>query len=162
LYEQEAPRLKGLALAICRAAPAAEDVLHDVFLRVWHQAERFDEERGSARAWLTMLVRYRAMEIMRRASREITTTGHNEAPIEPLMAADSWPDPLSELMRNAEGQALHACLSRLGPERAELIQRAFLLGRTHAALAAETGLPLGTVKSMIRRSLALLKKCLEQ
>jgi len=155
LYESEAPRLKAAALRITRSVAVAEDVLHDVFVRVWHDAAGFDAARGSARAWLTMKVRFRAMEIMRRAGREISGLALEDA-------EDTSPDALAQLLHSADGRALHACLSKLGEDRAVLIRRAFVDGMSHAALAAATGLPLGTLKSMIRRTLVLLRRCLEQ
>jgi len=155
LYESEAPRLKAVALRITRSPAAAEDVLHDVFVRVWHDAAGFDEARGPARAWLTMKVRFRAMEMMRRSGREIAGL-----PLED--AEDTSPDALAQLLHSSDGRALHACLSKLDEDRAQLIRHAFIDGLTHAALAAATGLPLGTLKSMIRRSLILLRRCLDQ
>jgi RNA polymerase sigma-70 factor (ECF subfamily) len=155
LYQTEAPRLKAVALRITRSVAVAEDVLHDVFVRVWHDAAGFDPARGPARAWLTTKVRFRAMEIMRRAGREISGL--------PLAdTEDDSPDALARLMHSADGRALYACLGALGEERGQLIRRAFIDGHSHTDLAAETGLPLGTVKSMIRRSLVLLRRCLDQ
>jgi RNA polymerase sigma-70 factor (ECF subfamily) len=155
LYEQEAPRLKAVALRITRSVTVAEDVLHDVFVRVWQDAAGFDPLRGPARSWLTTKVRFRAMEIMRRAGREIPGVDLAES-------EDDSPDALAQLLNSADGRALHACLGALEEGRSRLIRRAFVDGCSHATLAAETGLPLGTVKSIIRRSLVLLKRCLEQ
>ncbi len=155
LYQSEAPRLKAIALRITRSVAVAEDVLHDVFVRVWHDAAGFDAARGSARAWLTMKVRFRAMEIMRRTGREI-------AGIDLAEWEDGQPDALAHLLHGADARALQACLSSLGEKQGSLIRRAFVDGFSHAQLAAETGMPLGTVKSLIRRSLVLLKRCLDR
>jgi RNA polymerase sigma-70 factor (ECF subfamily) len=144
-----------VALRITRSAPTAEDVLHDVFVRVWNDAAGFDPERGPARAWLTTKVRFRAMEIMRRSGREMPGLTLAEA-------EDDSPDALANLLHHADGRALHACLAELEEAKRELIRRAFVEGSSHAKLAADTGLPLGTVKSTIRRSLMLLRRCLDR
>jgi RNA polymerase sigma-70 factor (ECF subfamily) len=155
LYETEAPRLKAVALRITRSPITAEDVLHDVFVRVWHDAAGFDPARGPARAWLTTKMRFRAMEIMRRAGREMPGLDLPES-------QDDSPDALTSLVHTADGRALHACLAELEEAKRELIRRAFVEGMSHADLAAATGMPLGTIKSTIRRSLMLLRRCLDR
>jgi RNA polymerase sigma-70 factor (ECF subfamily) len=154
IYDLQAPRLKALALRITASHALAEDVLHDVFLQIWQNAGKFDPARAPARAWLTTLVRYRALEILRRHGRERTTD------ILPDVQ-DDQPDAQARLLAHAEGQALHACLSGLDPVRRRAVTLAFLDGFTHGEIAVALGMPLGTVKSMIRRSLASLKRCLE-
>jgi len=154
LYDSQAPRLKALAWRITGSAALAEDVLHDVFLRVWQQARQFDPARGSGRAWLTTITRYRALDLLRRTAREVPADGLPED-------IDDSPDAVARLIASAEGRALHRCLEGLEAPRRRMITAAFVDGRTHAELSAALNIPLGTVKSMIRRSLASLRKCLE-
>jgi RNA polymerase sigma-70 factor (ECF subfamily) len=154
LYDHQAPRLKGLALRITGSHALAEDVLHDVFLHIWQEAARFDPHRGTPRAWLTTLVRFRALEILRSGARERTV---DELPD----VQDDQPNAYAQLLATAEGQALHACLAALDAPRRQAITLAFVEGCTHGEVAAALGLPLGTVKSAIRRGLAALKRCLE-
>jgi RNA polymerase sigma-70 factor (ECF subfamily) len=154
IYDLQAPRLKGLALRITGSAMLAEDVLHDVFLRVWQQAGQYDPARGTPRAWLTSLTRYRALDIIRRAGREIATAS-------PPDAADEAPDAVARLVASAEGRALRRCMAALEPPRRRMIRLAFIDGMTHADIAAALDMPLGTVKSTIRRALAALRRCLE-
>jgi RNA polymerase sigma-70 factor (ECF subfamily) len=154
IYDHQAPRLKGLALRITGSHALAEDVLHDVFLHIWQEAARFDPQRGAPRAWLTTLVRFRALEVLRRSARE--------RPVDELPdVQDDQPNAYAQLLTTAEGQALHACLAALDPPRRQAITLAFVEGCTHGEVAAVLGLPLGTVKSTIRRGLAALKRCLE-
>jgi RNA polymerase sigma-70 factor (ECF subfamily) len=155
IYDHQAPRLKGLALRITGSHSVAEDVLHDVFLHIWQQAGRFDERRGTSRAWLTTLVRFRALEVLRRGARERVVS---ELPD----VQDDQPDAYAQLLASGQGQALHACLSALEPPRRRAITLAFVEGFTHGEVAAALGMPLGTVKSLIRRGLASLKRCLDQ
>jgi RNA polymerase sigma-70 factor, ECF subfamily len=153
LYDRWGGRLHGIALRITRQAPLAADATHDAFVQVWQQAHRFDPARGSAEAFLISLVRYRALDVVRRRMREIPGYEPEERP-------DETPDALTQLVGSAEGAALHRCLSLLDPERRRLIVMAFVDGLSHAQLAEKLSVPLGTVKSWIRRSLLALRECL--
>jgi RNA polymerase sigma-70 factor, ECF subfamily len=153
LYDRWSGRLHGIALRITRQAPLAADATHDAFVQVWQQAHRFDPKRGSAEAFLISLVRYRAMDIVRQRGREIS--GY-----EPEERADDTPDALAQLVDSTEGEALHRCLGLLDTERRRLIVMAFVEGLSHSELAEKLSVPLGTVKSWIRRSLLSLRECL--
>lgn len=155
LYELQSPRLYAVALRITRQPALAADAVHDALLQVWQNARRYDPGRGNPEGWLLSLVRYRALDITRRHTREMPG-------LELPDAADEDPDPLSRLIGSTEGEALHRCLQTLAPERRQLVVMAFLEGLTHNELARRLGQPLGTVKSWIRRALASLKRCLEQ
>jgi RNA polymerase sigma-70 factor (ECF subfamily) len=154
LYDLQAPRLHGIGLRITRQAGLAADAVHDAFLQVWQQAARFDPARGSAEAWLVSLVRYRALDIVRRTRREV-------GGLEPAEQEDTAPDALARLLEHADGTALHRCLEELAEDRRQLIVMAFIEGLTHSELAQRLRTPIGTIKSWIRRGLASLKRCLE-
>jgi RNA polymerase sigma-70 factor (ECF subfamily) len=154
LYSAQAPRMHGLAMRITRDPALAADAMHDAFVQVWKHAVRFDPERGAAGAWLTSIVRYRALDITRRRVRE--QPGY-EAPEQ----EDESPDALAQLVASAEGAALRRCLEELEPDRRALLISAYTEGLSHSELAEKSGSPLGTIKSWIRRSLASLKRCLE-
>jgi RNA polymerase sigma-70 factor (ECF subfamily) len=154
LYELQSGRLFAVAMRITRQSGLAADAVHDAFLQVWQNASRFDATRGNVEGWLLSLVRYRALDIARRRSRE--EPGHDFAE-----RVDEEPDPLARLVSSTEGAALHRCLQTLTEERRRLVSLAFVEGLTHSELAARLQLPLGTVKSWIRRSLAALRTCLE-
>jgi RNA polymerase sigma-70 factor (ECF subfamily) len=153
LYDRWSPRLHGIALRITRQPALAADATHDTFVLVWQQAHRFDQSRGSAEAFLISLVRYRALDIVRRHSREIPGYEADERP-------DDSPDALAQLVGSAEGAALHRCLGLLDAERRRLVVMAFVDGLSHSELAENLRVPLGTVKSWIRRSLLALRECL--
>lgn len=153
LYDRWSSQLYGIALRITRQPTLAADATHDAFVQVWQQAGRFDPARGSGEAFLVSLVRYRALDIVRRRTRE--TPGY-----EPEEQEDESPDALSRLVASAEGAALHRCLHQIDPERRKLLIMAFVDGLSHGALAERLRLPLGTIKSTIRRSLLALRECL--
>ena len=154
LYEKEAARLYGVALRITRRPTLAEDALHDAMLQVWRSAEQFDPAHGSAQGWLLSLVRYRALDAVRRTKRETAGGGM-------LDAASTDPDPLEQLSATSEGQMLDRCLQTIKGQSRHLVVLAFVEGLTHAQVAVRVGQPLGTVKSSIRRALAALRACLD-
>jgi RNA polymerase sigma-70 factor (ECF subfamily) len=153
LYDRWGSRLYGVALRITRQSSLAADALHDAFLQIWQQAHRFDPERGGSEAWMVAIVRYRALDIVRRQSREIPGYEAEER-------GDDSPDALARLVSTAEGAALHRCLQGLEAERRRLVVLAYVDGLSHSELAARLSMPLGTVKSWIRRSLMQLRLCL--
>jgi RNA polymerase sigma-70 factor (ECF subfamily) len=154
VYDRHAPRLYAVAIRITRQASLASDAVHDAFLQLWRNAGRFDLERGNPEAWLISLVRYRALDIARRRTREVS----DEDLPEPI---DEDPDPLQRLAASRDAAALHACLGALEAERRKLLALAFIDGLSHSEVAERLKLPLGTVKSWIRRSLQSLRLCLE-
>jgi RNA polymerase sigma-70 factor (ECF subfamily) len=153
LYDRWGSRLHGIALRITRQAALAADATQDGFVQIWQQAHRFDPDRGSAEAFVVSLVRYRALDLVRRQSREVPGYEFDER-------EDESPDALSRLISTAEGAALHRCLSTLDAKRRRLVTLAFVEGLSHSDLAQRLKVPLGTVKSSIRRSLLSLRECL--
>ena len=154
LYQEQSPRLYGVALRITRHSAQAADAVHDAFLQVWRNAGRFDIARGNPEAWLLSLARYRALDIARRGGRELPGDDLPDR-------ADEDPDPLARLESARDATALHRCLEGLDVERRRLVALAFVEGLTHVELAERVAMPLGTVKSWIRRSLQTLRACLE-
>jgi RNA polymerase sigma-70 factor, ECF subfamily len=154
LYDRQAARLHGIAMRITRQPALAADAVHDTFMALWQHAASFDPARGSAEAWLTSIARYRALDIVRRRTREVTGADIPEV-------ADPEPDALAQLTGGAEVAALRHCLDQLEPDRRGLVVAAFVDGLSHTDLAQKLAMPLGTVKSTIRRALAALKRCLE-
>ena len=154
LYDRQSARLYGVALRLTRQSAMAADVVHDAFIAIWQRAASFDPARGSASAWLVSVVRHRAIDLIRRADREVLTDTLPEE-------ADSDPDPLARLVDSDDAAALHRCLATLEPDRRHLIRLAFVDGLSHSELATRLAVPLGTVKSSIRRALTALKRCLE-
>ncbi len=153
LYDLWAPRLNGIALRITHQSAMAADATHDAFVQLWRHADRFDPARGTAEAFLTTLVRYRALDLIRRAGREVLG-------LEPADEPDDSPDALAQLVTTSDGNALRRCLALLDAERRRLVIMAFVDGLSHSALAERLSQPLGTIKSSIRRALLSLRACL--
>jgi RNA polymerase sigma-70 factor (ECF subfamily) len=154
LYAAWSARLHGVALRITRDPALAADATHDAFVQIWQQAGKFDPSRGEAASWLMSLARYRALDLVRRRGREVLG-------LEPeLEQQDTAADPLHALMQSAEGGALQRCLGQLAADRRQLVVLAFVEGLSHSQLASRFAMPIGTVKSWIRRSLLGLRECL--
>jgi RNA polymerase sigma-70 factor, ECF subfamily len=153
VYDLQSARLYGIALRITRQPPLAADAVHDAFMQVWQRAARFDAARGSAEAWLTGLVRYRAIDILRKSGRETTGLALPDS-------EDDGPGPLEALLASRDGEALHRCIEQLDPSQRRSILLAFVEGLSHSEIAARIATPLGTVKSWVRRGLIALRECL--
>jgi RNA polymerase sigma-70 factor (ECF subfamily) len=152
LYDRHAPLLYAVALRITRHGNLAADTVQEAFIQIWQNARSFDRARGNAEAWMIGLTRYRALDLVRRAGPALLPLGD-----EPDTASF---DHLERLDSSADGRALRQCLERLEPNRRRLVVMAFVEGFSHGELAAQFVIPLGTIKSTIRRALASLKECL--
>ena len=155
VYKLTSAKLFGICLRICGDRQAAEDVLHDVYLTIWKRAGAFDPGRASPISWLATIARNRAIDWQR-------AQGTRRA--QPIDAALPLPDPAplaSDTMLAAdEEHRLHGCLETLEERQRAAIRTAFFDGVTYAELAERLGVPLGTMKSWVRRGLARLKECL--
>jgi RNA polymerase sigma factor (sigma-70 family) len=156
LYEACIGRVYGLALRITRHAALAEEVAEDTFWQIWREAPRFDPARGTATAWLLTITRSRALDSLR--ARDPAKLVEDVSEI--ADGHDSRAGPVDLLSATQRDQTLHQALAQLEGEPRQLIALAFLKGLTHDEIAAHTGIPLGTVKSHIRRGLTKLKSML--
>jgi RNA polymerase sigma factor (sigma-70 family) len=157
LYRTAAPRIFGVIVRMVRDKGEAEDLLQDVFTTAWRSADRFDAARGSAMTWLVTLARNRTIDRMRQ---------HHELPLgddEPwLDIPDDDPTPAARAEANEERTRLERCLQQLDALHRGVVREAFYTGAAYNDLAERRSVPLGTMKSWIRRSLMQLKACLEQ
>jgi RNA polymerase sigma-70 factor (ECF subfamily) len=152
LYEQIGPTLLSLCRLICNDDDVAQDVLHEVFLRIWRHAHRFDPARGPALAWLTAIARNHALDSQkRRAIREADPKRRIE-----------WHVANIGLDKAPEKRDLVRCLRDLRPEYRQAVLLAALAGCSADEVAERLQVPLGTAKSWIRRGLLRLAECLER
>lgn len=160
LYRATVGRVYGMALRILRKAEDAEDATEEVFFQVWRQAARFDPARGRPLGWLLTLARSRALDQLRRRDPALI---HPEPEAlhgnEPEDEAEGR-DPQDLLVATRAHRSLHRALTALEPLPRELVALAFFRGLSHEEIASQTALPLGTVKSHIRRALAMLRAAL--
>jgi RNA polymerase sigma-70 factor (ECF subfamily) len=156
LYGQTSPRLMAVLLRLLRRRDLAEDLLHDVYLRVWDRAGSYDPNRGSATGWLLAIARNAALDHCRQRRHQVECADDG---IEPVGGA-SPPDPAMLADASAEARALQACIERLEAEPRQCLTLAYYEGLTYDELARRLDRPVGTVKSWVRRSLGRLRQCL--
>jgi RNA polymerase sigma-70 factor (ECF subfamily) len=157
LYEATVAKLYGLASAIVRRVEDAEEVVCATYAHAWANAGRYDRERATVLGWLLMLCRSRALDVLRQ--RRANADRVRELPLEDLPDESARPDDLLSLVQTES--RVHAALASLSAERRDLVSLAFLQGLSHAEIAEHTGMPLGTVKSHLRRALLQLRAHLE-
>lgn len=156
LYAVMLPRVYGLALRITRNGATAEEVAEDVFWQVWRQAPRFDPERGSATAWIMTIARSRALDALRQVDQAVVCDVADYLDAE--CNEDNNPQDLLASLQ--EGKQLHEALSCLEAIPRQLLSLAFFNGLSHEEIANHADMPLGTVKSHIRRALLTLRSAL--
>ena len=157
LYDASFARVFGLVQRIVRRTALAEEVVEDTYFQVWRQAVRFDPARGSAITWLLAMARSRAIDALRREAR----FQHETLDEEQIGAAGGEAAAADELLDVARHHAaLHQALMALGAQPRQLVALAFFRGLSHEEIAAQTCLPLGTVKSQIRRALITMRQAL--
>ncbi|MDB5799285.1 MAG: polymerase, sigma-24 subunit, subfamily [Rhodocyclales bacterium] len=159
LYEATVGRVYGLSLRITRNAELAEEVAEDTFWQVWRQAPRFDPTRGTALAWILTMARSRALDALRARDPAIATEDMT-ALLDARGASDEGPEDLLSAVQSEH--RLHSALEQLDPQPRQLIALAFFRGFTHEEITLHTGIPLGTVKSHIRRGLNTLRTLLSE
>ena len=156
-FEDFYDRTVGYASALARRMVRPddlEDVLADAFFQAWREAPRFDVQRGSAVTWLLTLVRSRALDLLRRQR----ITAQNVAPEEAEDSASAQPGPDELLALARAGSSLHNALAALSTNERWVLGLAYFRDLTHRQIADCTGLPLGSVKSLILRSQARLRE----
>jgi RNA polymerase sigma factor (sigma-70 family) len=157
LYDLTSAKLFGICLRICGERQAAEDVLHEVYLTIWRRAGAYEPGRASPITWLATIARNRAIDWRR--ARQVRRT----APIDDLPPVPD-PSPLAPDMMLADevSHHLHGCLDELDDQQRDAIRTAFFDGVTYAELAERRAVPLGTMKSWVRRGLQRLRECLDR
>jgi len=157
LYEKTSAKLFGICLRILGESSEAEDVLQEVYVTVWRNAGTFERTRASPITWLSTIARNRAIDHLRMRHPE------RVAPIEAgLAVCDAAPSAQLRLEAAESSAQLQACLAELDAPLQNAIRAAFLDGHTYDVIAQRAGVPLGTMKSWVRRSLIKLRACLDR
>lgn len=154
LYKQTAGKLYAISLQMLRRRDLAEDAVQEAFVRIWHNAGEYQQEKGSVLTWMTTIVRYRALDMLRAAKSRRETH-------EDLEEAEDEQTPEQELYIERDRVLIDRCMALLEGQQREMIQLAYFRGFTHAEVCDHTGSPLGSVKTWIRRGLERLKRCVE-
>jgi RNA polymerase sigma-70 factor (ECF subfamily) len=155
LYERTAAKLHATARRILANEAAAEDAVQEAYVRIWRRAADFDASIASPIAWMTTIARHVAIDIVRRGAERVSAAGA-ELDVD---LAERLADPASGGDPSASG-GLAACLERLDADRRTMVVLAYCYGFSREELAKRFDRPAATVKTILRRSLILLKECL--
>jgi len=157
LYDATVGKLYALASAILRQTDDAEDVVCATYAQAWESAASYDAQRASVLGWLLMICRSRALDLLRK--RQVRQEALGAAGLDRI---GDWADRPEDLLSlTQQSSRVHAALAALPVERRQLVSLAFLRDLTHHEIAGITGMPLGTVKSHLRRALLQLREFLE-
>ena len=158
LYRLTSPHLYAQALRILRESGAAEEVLQESFVSVWHHAGSYVSAKSQPMTWLTSIVRNRCLDHLRRRELETVAIDDEE---KGMTIAEEGPSPLELMLSGADARAVRGCVEALEAGQKQAIALAFYRGLSHSQLARHLKLPLGTVKSWVRRALERIKSCLD-
>jgi RNA polymerase sigma-70 factor (ECF subfamily) len=141
-----------LARRLSRTRADAEDAVQEIFTDLWRSAGRFDPAQGSEKVFITTIARRRLIDRMRRSAHQ-----PGGDPIETLDAV-GWAEPGTRGEVCAEAEHAARAIASLRPEQQKVLELAILQGLTHSEIAALTGMPLGTVKTNMRRGLIQVRE----
>ena len=162
LYECTSSQLFGLALRIVRNRDAAEDVLQESFLSVWRGAGNYRASLSPPMAWMGLIVRSRALDALRKRTTDRADLMNDiDDDMAPALEGDS-PNPMDVADASQQAFALHHCLGKLDNKQREVVSLAYLRDLSHGELSEQLRLPLGTVKTWIRRGLEQLRTCMSR
>lgn len=156
LYQLSAGKLYAISLQMLQRRDRAEDAVQEAFVRIWHNAGDYQQEKGTVLTWMISIARYRALDMLRatKSRREDSNDDGYDGP-------EDNHTPEIDLYQNRERVRIDKCMDHLeGPQR-QAIHLAYFKGFTHFEVCDHLESPLGSVKSWIRRGLERLKRCLE-
>jgi len=146
------------ALRITNREDIAEEVVSDVYMQVWKTAASYDEKRSGVMTWLMMLCRSRSLDALRQRKNQQTKESVNiDAIAEP--STDEEPQDIVDAIQ--QGGVLHQAIIQLKPEQRQLLSLAYFKNLTHNEIASYTAIPLGTVKTQIRRAIIKLQEIMK-
>lgn len=155
LYAHFGPRLKGFLIGGGTRDDQAEELVQETMLMLWRRAETFDRRKASASTWLFTIARNKRIDVIRRQSRP------DFDPHDPSLLPQAEPAVDDGVHARQRDRAVRAALAALPEEQRDLLRRAFYGGLSHSEIAAETGIPLGTVKSRIRLAMQRLREAVD-
>jgi RNA polymerase sigma-70 factor, ECF subfamily len=154
LYQATSPKLFGVVLRIIRNRTVAEEVLQETYVKIWQKADRFSPEAGQPMAWLSTIARNRAIDRIRSETIERARAGDDDGVLDRIAAPAADDVVLQESLR--------VCLAQLDEDARNCVVLAYCSGFSREELAERFGRPVGTIKTLLHRSVRMLKACLEK
>ena len=160
LYDLTSSKLYGVAVRVVTNREWAEDVLQEAYLNIWKIAGTYKATLSPPMAWMGLVVRSRGLDFLRRRTSDRADHMQElDDVISDTVAGDS-PNPMDTTQASEQAWALHQCLGQLENKQREVVSLAYLRDLSHSELAQQLKLPLGTVKTWIRRGLEQLRGCM--
>jgi RNA polymerase sigma factor (sigma-70 family) len=160
LYDITSRKLYGLALRMVGRVDLAEDVLQECYLNVWRIASDYRSSLSPPLGWMSVIVRSRSLDMLRRLSSQMDGKVQSIDDDESQQIASSEVGLLDAAMAGEQAGALNNCLSKIEAKQRDVIVWAYFRDMSHSELASQFDLPIGTIKTWIRRGLAQLKSCM--
>lgn len=162
LFALVASRLMAVAMRVTQDPAMAEDVLQEVFFSIWNRSEAAAPGQHRTLAWLCVVTRHRAIDLLRKRKPETSLHWRDEEGEEHMHDVQAeGASPMEQLLGREDDAQLTRCMGTLEPEPRRALLLAFYDGLTHPEIALRMQRPLGTVKAWTRRSLMRLKGCME-
>ena len=154
VYDATSAKLYGIILRILKNRERADDILQEVYIKLWQRADKYNPQKATPMTWLCTIARNSAIDEFRRVEPAIIQTDYAD------LASESQASPQHSAQTNEALHKLNECLQQLGQAQRNVIEQAYLAGYTRSELARINKKPVGTIKSWLRRSLIQLRDCL--
>lgn len=158
LVDKYKSRLMGVAFKVLYSRELAEEVVMDVFIRVWEKGNMFNVNKGNLRGWLIQMTRNRSIDYLRRFGRRLDDDAVGWSDVHENIVPSSGDDPEKHAQQNQTAKVVVNALSQLTEAQQKVISLAYFKGMSNSEIANHTGLPLGTVKTNIRRGMLKLRE----
>lgn len=157
LYSATSAKLYGVTLRILNQREIADEVLQEVYVKIWERAGDFDAAQGSPISWMAAIARNRALDELRRKRSFV-----QDSAAEVLEVPDPAILPSEAAERSEDYRRVERCLDRLEPDRRDMVRLAYLEGWSREQLSIRFDAPVATIKTWLHRSLIKLRDCLGQ
>ncbi len=154
LYDRHSRAVFSLGYRMMGERQSAEDLVQEVFLKVWRSAGGYKVERGSVRTWILSIVHNRGIDLLRSTASRRRTQDAVEATADKAQPSDAF----AETWRNSRREQVREALQTLPPEQLKILELAYFSGYTHKEISGLLDLPLGTVKGRMRLGLKKIKE----
>lgn len=155
LYDASAAKLYGVIVRIVRDRPRSDDLLQEVYLKIWQRSGTFNPDRASPITWMATIARNAAIDEVRKRAREVQSV---DADVSTFPDATTPADMVIE--QREAWQRLEGCLETLEQDHRNVVKQAYLEGLSREEISTQMKMPVGTVKTWLHRSLKRLKECL--
>lgn len=151
LYDATSAQLYAICLKMLRKKEWAEDAVQDAYVKIWHNAAQYQTGKGTVLTWMISIARYRALDLLRFYKVRKEQQLEDSLPVE---------DDIPVVSNDQDKKQLDICIEQLESQQKQAIHLAFFKGLSHQEVTEHMDTPLGSTKSMIRRGMQLLKRCL--